>query len=462
MRAFSSPRKTQKKILDSFLCRNADTSYGRRYGYAEINSVEMYQDRVPVVTYDEIEPWIERMKAGERHVLTSEEVRFFETTSGSTSDTKFIPYTDSLLTEFRKAISTWLFDLFISHPGLMPGSHYWSISPAGVKHEPTTGGIPVGLENDSAYLGMLGKIALNGVMAVPLELSQLSDIEEWRRQTLRHLIARRDLRFISVWNPSFLILLLDDLPEGFEAKDYWPDLQLISCWTSASAARSLHALKARFPDVEIQGKGLLATEGVVSIPMHSQLAPGLAIDSHFLEFIDDQGVAHLADELDVGRRYRVLMTTGSGFARYDLGDMVEVVAPMSVEFVGRSSVSDLRGEKLSESFVGNVLENATITESFSMLVPEWSEPPRYLLITDSDEYKTAESRVEKGLAESVHYRYCRSLGQLGSVEAVYVPDAMERYQHACMAMGQRAGDIKPAALRLDMGWRERMLGHADA
>ena len=385
--------------------------------------------------------------------------RFFQTTSGSTRGEKFIPYTRSLIDQFRRSVSAWLFDLMISHPKILAGSQYWSISPAGKKHKPVKCGLPVGIDNDATYLGLMAKIALRGLLAVPLNVGSITEMEKWRHETVRHLTARDDLRLISVWNPSFLTLLIETLPESFDAGECWPDLQLISCWTSGSAQRSLPALKKLFPNVEIQGKGLLATEGVVSIPLSGHPAPAVAVNSHFLEFIDDAGHPHLADDLDVGKRYRVVITTGSGFARYDLGDEVEVIAPLSVEFTGRSSVSDMCGEKLSEAFVSNVFSGADLDDGFSMLVPEWDDPPKYVLITDSDRYRDIASEVENGLMASFHYDYCRRLGQLGPVEAVYISDAPAKYMQTCIEKGQRAGDIKPTALRTDFGWRERMVCH---
>ena len=457
--ALKSPRKTQEKILADFLRKNNDTLYGQQYGYTGINDVATFQDRIPIVTYDDIEPWVERIKRGEKRVLTREPVLFFETTSGSTSGKKFIPYTNTLIEQFRRSVSAWLFDLMISHPKILSGSQYWSISPAGKKRESVECGLPVGIDNDATYLGLMAKIALRGVLAVPLKVASISDMDEWRRETVRYISARNDLRFISVWNPSFLTLLAEALPESFDAGADWPDLQLISCWTSGAAQRSLPALKNLFHGVEIQGKGLLATEGVVSIPLSGRPAPTVAVNSHFLEFIDDVGMPHLVDDLVVGKRYRVVMTTGSGFARYDLGDEVEVIAPMSVEFVGRSSVSDMCGEKLSEVFVSSIFAGAGLNDGFSMLAPEWNNPPRYLLITDSEQYRENALIVENGLMTSFHYDYCRRLGQLAPVEAVYIPDAEMKYIQSCIDLGQRVGDIKPSALRVDFGWRARMLKH---
>ena len=89
-----------------------------------------------------------------------------------------------------------------------------------------------------------------------------------------------------------------------------------------------------FPQVEIQPKGLLATEAIVSIPLLDSPAPALAVRSHFFEFaavdfvgggIVDSRRPRLAHELECGGRYQILVTTAGGLYRYCLGDEVEVV-----------------------------------------------------------------------------------------------------------------------------------------
>ncbi len=135
-------------------------------------------------------------------------------------------------------------------------------------------------------------------------------------------------------------------------------------------------------------------------------------------------------ELQIGRRYRVVITTGGGLARYDTGDLVDVVAPGALEFAGRGdSVSDLAGEKLAEPFVARVLEASAerfAVSGFMMLAPEWGRPPRYTLFLEAEHTESLACAVEDGLRRSVHYDYCRKLGQLGAVEAVTVRDEEEK------------------------------------
>jgi hypothetical protein len=298
-------------------------------------------------------------------------------------------------------------------------------------------------------------------MAVPGEVVHIADMEQNRRVTLEHLLGCRRLRFISVWNPSFLTILLDRLPAGMKPADCWPDLQVISCWTGGMAARFLPRLQTLFPDVEIQGKGLLATEGVVSVPLVGRPAPSPALTSHFLEFVGEDGRARLVDELQVGARYQVLITTGGGLARYALGDSLLVVAPNAIEFIARDQVSDLCGEKLSEVFVGRILSNVLErhgNNGFAMLAPEWANPPRYLLFLDCPLNGIAKE-IEQELRTSVHYDYCRRLGQLGPVEVIPVRNGNELYLQGCEALGQKPGNVKPACLRRELGWRRRLETH---
>ncbi len=521
--SLARPRDRQAALLKVLLRANADSRYGRQYHFDRIRSFEDFQAAVPIVDYEALQPWIDAIRQGEHGVLTAEPVLMMEKSGGSTAASKYIPFTASLRREFQQATSVWLADLQEQRPRLRELAAYWSISSGSGQREVTPGGLRVGFEDDSEYFGPVDRWVLKQLMMVPPEVRHLPDMELNRYVTLRHLLNGDRLGFISVWNPSFLTLLLGafdrhadrlihDLSRGtltpptpVEAglqaalergltpqpalarrlssrvkagepvlgTDLWPNLQLVSCWTSGVAARFLPELRRRFPGVEIQGKGLLATEGVVSFPLLDHPGAVLAVDSHVLEFVPLGSPAArplLVDELTVGDRYSVLLTTGGGLYRYAMHDAIRVVGRVAatplVEFVGKTGkVSDVVGEKLNELRVGALIEqilaDLQVDCRFAMLAPEWGEPPYYALFLDcpdlrDDELLAVAQNLEARLRESHHYAYARDLGQLGALRPVRVDaGAVGRYHAGCEALGQRPGDIKPTYLHAAFGWTER-------
>ncbi|MBW3572755.1 MAG: GH3 auxin-responsive promoter family protein, partial [Gemmatimonadetes bacterium] len=282
---------------------------------------------------------------------------------------------------------------------------------------------------------------------------------ELRRELERALPARPDLA--RALRRRFGARAPDDLGA------VWPRLALVSCWTDGHARRALEGMRRRFPRVEVQGKGLLATEGVVSIPLFRADAPVAAVTSHYLEFLPD-GDASAAigvHELEAGATYEVVLTTGGGLYRYRLKDRVRVEgwlerAP-TLRFVGRADrASDLAGEKLTPELVEQVLSSAAAETGshppFALLAPSWGEPPRYRLYAQAapEDARALAAAVERILLDAHHYGLCRALGQLNSVEGVAVADGERVYERVCTRRGQRAGSIKPPALDAGMEWAE--------
>lgn len=526
--ALQAPRAAQSQVLSRLLAVNADSEYGRRYGFARIPGTREFQAAVPVVSYEDLAPEIERIRNGEPGVLTAEQVVAVELTGGSSAAAKYIPYTRSLKAEFAAAVAPWMADLYHHVPTLHLGGHYWSVSPLARRPEQTAGGIPIGFEADADYFDREAQRALAVLLLAPQEIARAPDIETCRYLTLRFLLPQSPLAFVSVWNPSFLTLLLDSFAPHAEALLHdletgaltppsrlpppvhaalaarlrpeperaarlrallrpdgalpwtavWPGLAVVSCWADAAASRFVPELQQRLPGVAIQGKGLLATEGVVTLPLWGYPGAAPALTSHFLEFApagDPGERPALVEDLEAGAEYEVLLTTGGGLYRYRLGDRVRVAARLGptplLEFVGRSSaVSDLCGEKLHEQFVQQVTERVLAHVgapiSFAMVAPEWGRPPAYVLFLEAGECgrpgaamaplhsvdAALAQALDAELCASPHYAYCRRLGQLGPVRVVRVREGSRRYLDRCVVLGQRAGDVKPAALHRQTGW----------
>lgn len=481
--------RAQGAWLRELLTRARDTAFGREHRYAEIDSVRAFRERVPVRTWDDVRPWVTRIEDGEGGVLTSEPVKMLERTSGSVTGPKHVPYTEGLLSDFGAATGPWLDDVFRAFPSLFSLRQYWSVSPVARDVERTRGGLRIGLEDDTEYFDAATRFAMKRLFVVDGTVSRERDLETWRRRTLLGLVAAEDLGFVSVWNPSFLTLLMEaleqqwsalrhELPKSrveridaglqragaFVGEAFWPRLQLISCWTDAWAAQAVPGLRRYFPRTPLQGKGLLATEGVVSFPLWGLPAPVAAVMSHFLEFEPlDGGAVVGAHELRVDATYAPIITTRGGLARYRLNDVVRCVgfhhtAPL-LRFEGRlDRVSDLRGEKLDATFVEHALRDALASSPsrFAFVTPELHAPPRYVLwVEDAVDSTRLANDLEQRLRENSHYAYARDLGQLSAVEPRVVRDGERKRVAALQAMGLRLGDIKPGGFDPRPGWDER-------
>jgi len=474
-------------------------------------------NRVPILGYDDLEDYVDMIGAGEKNVLTGNEIIMLETTSGSSAPSKLIPYTKELKKQFNHGVAPWITDIYAKFPTIFFGNSYWSISPVNHKQRRTAAGIPIGFEEDNEYFGFFGRLFLKAIFAVPSEVKYIDNIESFRYVTMLFLLKTKNLALISVWNPSFLTLLLDTLDKNFaqlvsdlekgeissdvsmdidlrlklnkllgknrkraveirktnkEYEKIWPKLKFISCWKDAAALGFAEELQKRFPNVYIQGKGLLATEGMISIPYRGLTV--LSARSHFFEFevMDERdefsGETVLAHETMAGEKYGVIITTAGGLYRYRLLDIVEVTGHMkkcpTLKFLGKYlNVSDLFGEKLNEIHVMNVVEEKLkeykIVPVFYIVAPrEPSEGVYVLYLQTADEVsKDILNRlvheIDIGLCENFHYKYCRDLGQLQSIRLFIINRAgLETYNRVYRENGIREGDIKTKILHGDLNW----------
>jgi hypothetical protein len=251
-----------------------------------------------------------------------------------------------------------------------------------------------------------------------------------------------------------------------EVRAIWPQLRLVSCWGDGHAKLAAGNLAARLPGVRLQIKGLLATEGVVTIPWGERHP--VAVTSHFYEFIDDDGAVCGVGQLREGLTYGVVLTTSGGLWRYRLGDRVlvdgRVGGTPSLRFVGRiGGVSDRRGEKLVEPFVAGVLAELWAGEApprFALLAPEEDERGcYYALFVEGDAPPVDPARLDAALGANPHYAWCRELGQLGPARVFAIRGGGFETFVRRQADGRcRIGDVKPAALSTHSGWSRWFAG----
>lgn len=456
--------RTQQDVLAGLLARNRGCDIAERYGFATVGDADEFRSRVPLSSWDDYAAEVDRIMAGDSQVLTAEPVRLLEPSSGSTAAVKLIPYTAGLKAEYQRGVKAWLHDLYTAYPRLRTGRSYWSITPAMQSPTPPST-VPIGFDEDADYLGPWGKRLMRSVFAVDSAVAGAPTMAEFKNRTCRQLLAAEDLSLVSVWNPTFFELLLDwiiehaadltaELPTARRDRIHacladqdwsgiWPQLGLVSCWADAAATGPADTLMARLPGVAMQPKGLLATEGIISVPLTQAGGAVLAARSHFFEFLPEgSSETVLAHQLQTNHRYTVVITTSGGLYRYRLGDLIEVIgwsgALPILRLCGRTDkVSDLVGEKLNEAFVTTIFANLELTDA--VLIPEQNH---YTLRTASTRPDLA-AQVDAALCANPHYDYARRLGQLGPVVAA----ALRPQDRLVGSARTRLGAIKATALQ---------------
>lgn len=591
----SKIRQTQVKILLEILKTNKNTEYLKNFETEsqilnienEKELIEKFQNKIPIVNYEDIKEFVEKEKSGENNVLLSDKIKLFELTSGSTSDVKYIPYTEKFLKSYMNGVFAWIYNLYQNNKRLFLGSSYWSVSPILKREAVTSGGIRVGIEDDTSYFDKVSGFFLNKLFTVPKEIKNIQNMEDFLLITAVFLLLSENLAMISVWSPSFLMILLDFIEKNYkvicqivksedlgteffadknlgnkkyfqiiqkkyrklwkknrskflinyfekyeknilskndktqnleiteknneneiisenknlETKsgnkivenfvDYsviWEKLSLVSCWADSDSYEIFIKLKEKLNfdkknmNLKFQGKGLMSTECIVSFPLENvQNGSVAAYTSFFYEFIqvsDDKlenSSPKLLDELELGERYCVVVTTNAGLYRYNTNDIVEVAGfyhkiPI-VKFVGRiNNFSDIVGEKLKNSFVEKqiltTLEENNIKGEFLLFAPVKNETGGifYTLFLEIKKdgrkfnWKQIEKEINSSLCKAFHYEYAYKLGQLGKVRVFLIEkDGLKTYA-AEKSKKQKIGDIKYRLLDKNFGWENKFAG----
>lgn len=532
--SLSNVEKVQRRLLLIILNNNKETKFGIKHKFSSIREIRDFQRKVSITTYDDYQNYIKLICDAKPCVLTEENIKLLEPTSGSTARSKLIPYTESLKKEFQKGIGPWIFDIYTKRSKLLAGNSYWSITPLTRKTMLKKSKIPIGFDDDTSYFGFFQKFLLNATLAVPNELKNIKDIDSFRYVTLLFLLKNKHISFISIWNPTYINFFLnnlerdigdlildietgevsykikldsklrriitrklskdkkraDELREIFNKQrivkhskgesiyeQIWPNLSLISCWDSGNSAHYINEIKRYFPNVEIQGKGLIATEGFVSLPRFNLQFPALSINSHFFEFIDkENNNIKLAHELETGKVYSVIITTGGGLYRYNLNDLVGVkgfynTTPL-IEFLSKEDdISDLFGEKINEEHVNHIFDKLfrkyRIEANFFMLAPEKDKSGKisyvvYLELKNilKDSLLLSFSKdFEKNLRKNFHYDYCRKLGQLQNLRLFLITSkGLECFLKLNQEKGQRLGNVKILAINKNFNWSRKFNG----
>lgn len=473
-RSLMAPQQAQLAVQQRLINQLKKCEYGQHY---QIQTAADWE-KLPIVDYDTLKPWLKQSDTAQpvRSRLTSAPVLFHEVTSGSSGPRKQIPYTRRLLQSFNHLFCLWAYDLITHGPTFTTGKFYFSISPSFSKtksaHKTT---------DDADYLSPWLRWLLRPflVVAPPAETP-----EDFKCQLAQTLLLEKDLEIISIWSPSFLTAQLSYIQAHRERlyerlhkrmgearsqflrqpmipwSQLWPQLKLISCWDSVTAADGAATLQAYFPNTFVQGKGLLATEAPMTLPLIAAQGQVPLLDDVYFEFLDSQGQCHPLHQLAIGQTYEVVISQLGGLYRYRMGDVIKTthyfLNTPCLAFQGRGdTVSDLVGEKLTFQFVSDLLDKLDISNvSFQSLVAVQQPTPHYALLLENTltgkergcQLDAIATQLETGLCEAFHYRLARQLDQLDPSCVILSNNLAEQLATFQAQSGQRWGDIKHTKL----------------
>jgi hypothetical protein len=434
----------QEQFLRKLLSAYQNTELGRTYKIGEIKTIDQFRNRIPVLPYSSYEPLCDRIANGEQNILTSDPVVYFNLTSGSTSKQKLIPVTkrfqNSLLQPNLTSIG------FLQEALKSQGRKFGKLlATNSVQLVGTTSG---GIDYGTASVGVLrmGKFVYEQLFAHPYETLQPADSLARHYICLLFALANPNLRGIGANFPmlvlricNYLELYTEDLIRDLEtgkiaswlklepevrallerqmvanprrAKQLreiynsngiltpqlaWSNLSFVATARGGTSDFYFERFPTYFEDTPGFGAVYSSAEGTFSIN-HALNTDGsiLAIESGFFEFMpQDQWEAEhpqtlLATEVKPGELYRILVTNYSGFYRYDIGDVVEVVgfyerSPLLVFRYRRGGLLSSTTEKTNEFHVTQVMQDlqqkfSVLLEDFCITLSDETLPPSYLV-----------------------------------------------------------------------------------
>ena len=378
--ATRDPQAAQARLLERILARNRDTEFGRRHSFASLRNGKDYSAAVPVSTFDDLTADVARTIAGEENILTADRPMLYNITSGTTGQPKLIPVTRK--GRDRIAVSTllWFRYALNDHPAFLDGDALF-ITGAAVEKR-TALGLPCGSASGMILDSLPGILHRSFVPTRPV--AAVADYE-LRYRLIARLALERRVSVVATPNASTLLKiarasaahqeeivravrdgrLLDTTPSSLATEERkalealgaslrpnvqrarqleevirkhgrllpfacWESLQFVGCWLGGSAGMHAQELAAYYGTrVPLRDLGFLSSEATITIPAGDGSAAGiLALPNAYYEFLpetdDDPAAPVLCHELEVGRRYRILLTNWNGLYRYDIRDVVEV------------------------------------------------------------------------------------------------------------------------------------------
>ncbi len=383
-----NPRMAQLEVFHYLVQAAQYTEWGRKYDYSHITHPDEFRARVPLQDYEDVKPFIQRLRKGEQNLLWPTDVRWFAKSSGTTGDrSKFIPVSREALEDCHYKGGK---DLIALHYQQFPESKLYQGMSLVVG-----GSSNIEQLRADAYSGDLSAIIIRNLpMWVEVRRTPVIEtalMENWEEKIERMALEtmREDVRAIA-GVPSWTLVLLKRILEISGKKnilEVWPNLELFM-----HGGVSFRPYRAQFealipsPTMNYL-ESYNASEGSFAIQdRHGADDMLLMLDyGIFYEFMPLEELGKekprtlLVHEVEKDVPYAIIISTNGGLWRYMPGDTVRFtsVRPYRIQVSGRTrSFINAFGEELIVENADRGIEAACAATG--AVVSEYTAAPVYM------------------------------------------------------------------------------------
>jgi hypothetical protein len=340
------PNEVQEELLFSLLKQAENTYIGKKNGFTSITNYKTFSERVPVSTYEELEPLIEKTRKGEQNIFWNTPIKWFAKSSGTTNaKSKFIPVSAEALENCHYKASKDLLCLYLNNN---------EDSQLFVGKSLRLGGSKQLYEDNNTFFGDLSAILIDN-MPIWAEFSStpsssISLMGDWENKMpaiINETIKENVTSLAGV--PSWMMVLLNKTLEETSKSnmnEIWPNAE-VYFHGGVNFDPYREQYKKLFPKDNFQYYEIYnASEGFFALQdLNNSNDLLLMLDyGIFYEFIpmdtfgkDNQKVIRL-NEVELNKNYAVVITTNSGLWRYLIGDTIRFTSlnPYRIRVTGRT------------------------------------------------------------------------------------------------------------------------------
>ncbi|TDS49868.1 GH3 auxin-responsive promoter family protein [Myroides indicus] len=385
------PNDVQNDVFLSLIRSNEKTLLGQRYDYASIKNYNTFAERVPLFTYEEFEPYIERTRRGENNIFWSEPIRWFAKSSGTTNaKSKFIPVSGEALENCHYKAAKDLLCLYLNNnenSQLFTGKSL------------RLGGSKQLYEDNNTFFGDLSAILIDNMpfwaefSSTPSnKTSLMSEWENKMKAIVNEVQSENVTSFVGV--PSWMLVLFNRIIQETGKSsllDLWPNAEVYFHGGVSFEPYRDQYRKLLPSDTFKYYETYNASEGFFAIQDQNDCSEMLLMLDYgiFYEFIPmetfgkaDQKIIPL-EQVELGKNYAMVITTNAGLVRYLIGDTVRFTSllPYRIKITGRTKhFINVFGEELMIENTDRAL--AKTCADFGVEVLEYTVAPVFM--TDSE------------------------------------------------------------------------------